>query len=90
MNKTELINALGDKTGQMKIDVEAVLYALSDTVKAELKAGNDVTLPGLGKMSAQQRDARKGRNPQTGAEIDIPAKTVAKFKAAKELSDAIA
>lgn len=69
--------------------VLAVLESLEMTVSNNLKAGNEVTLPGIGTIGTKQRAARTGRNLQTGAAIDIPAKTVVDFRATKALKDAI-
>jgi DNA-binding protein HU-beta len=55
-----------------------------------LKEGGDVTLSGIGKLAVAKRDARQARNPSTGAMIDVPAKTVVKFKVAKDLADSVA
>lgn len=92
MNQAELIDAIAAKApnnSTSKTTAKAHLDALAEVVKAELKAGNEVTLPGLGKLTVETRAARKGRNPATGAEIDIPAKRVPHFAAAKALKDAV-
>lgn len=96
MTLNDLINAIhvrgSDAYPAMttKAGVDATLRALGDVVAAELASGGEITLPGLGKLKAETRAARSGRNPTTGAEIAIPAKTVAKFVAAKALKDALA
>ncbi|PZR86539.1 MAG: DNA-binding protein [Stutzerimonas stutzeri] len=90
MTKNELIAAVADETGKPKADVAAILASLAATVSKTLKAGDDVTLGGVGKFAAAKRDARQARNPSTGAMIDVPAKTVVKFKVAKDLADAVA
>ena len=83
MNQAELVAAIHANVSQdkalSKADVNAVLTSLNDVVKAEIYEGGEVTLPGIGKLSVKERAARKGRNPQTGAEIDIPAKKVVDF-----------
>lgn len=92
MNQADLINAIAAKApnnSTSKTTVKAVLDALSEVAQAELKNGGEVTLPGLGKLHAKKTEARKGRNPSTGEEIDIAAKNTAKFSAAKALKDAI-
>jgi DNA-binding protein HU-beta len=90
MTKNELVAAIAEATGKTKADVTAVLSSLAEVTSKALKDGDDVTLGGIGKLSAAKRDARQARNPSTGATIDVPAKTVAKFKVAKDLADAIA
>lgn len=90
MTKNELIAAIAEQTGKTKADVGAILVALAETATKTLKEGGDVTLGGIGKLSAAKRDARQARNPSTGAIIDVPAKTVVKFKVAKDLADTVA
>ncbi|ADE10451.1 HU family DNA-binding protein [Sideroxydans lithotrophicus] len=93
MNQAELINAIAanaPNNSTSKTTVKAVLDELAKVASAELKAGNEVTLPGLGKLTVKKSAARKGRNPATGAEMDIPAKTKPHFSAAKALKDAVA
>ncbi len=92
MNQAELINAIAaniSNTGTSKAAIKFVLDAQAEVAQAELKRGNEVTLPGLGKLFVKETAARKGRNPATGAEIDIPAKKAPKFSAAKALKDAV-
>lgn len=90
MTKQELVDALAAGTGHTKKDVDTLLNHLGMAVTHALKTGDEVTLPGLGKLSVKTRAARKGRNPSTGAEMDIPAKRVPHFGAAKALKDALA
>lgn len=71
-------------------EIESMLDALADTIQAELCLGQQVKLPGVGTLTPVGRKGRKGRNPQTGAEIEIPATTAVKFKPAKALKDAVA
>ncbi|OGS90833.1 MAG: hypothetical protein A2Z95_06090 [Gallionellales bacterium GWA2_60_18] len=89
MTKQELIDAIAAGTGQTKKDIDQVLNHLGMAVTHALKTGDEVTLPGLGKLSVKGSAARKGRNPSTGEEIDIAAKNVPKFSAAKALKDAV-
>lgn len=89
MNQSELILKVAGVSGQSKKDVESILKTAADVIHAELKEGGDVTLPGLGKLFVQHKAARKGRNPSTGAEIQIPAKFVPHFSAAKALKDVV-
>ncbi|MCK4870594.1 MAG: HU family DNA-binding protein [Gammaproteobacteria bacterium] len=89
MNKAELIDELALKSGTSKADAERVLNAFLQTVTDSLVKGGDVALIGFGTFTTGDRAERTGRNPQTGAEIKIPAARVAKFKAGKALKDAV-
>lgn len=86
MNKAELIAKISESTEVTKTQANIVIDSFVDTVTNTLKAGGKVTLVGFGTFSVSKRSARNGRNPQTGQEIKIKAKKVAKFKAGKELS----
>jgi DNA-binding protein HU-beta len=85
--KSQLIGALVEKTNVEKKTIETLLDSLVELAYAHAK--DEFTLPGIGKLVLVNRKARTGRNPQTGAEIQIPAKTVLKFKIAKAAKDAI-
>lgn len=90
MNKTELIDALADKTGLAKSEAEKAINSFVELVTDQLKAGKEVTLTGFGSFMAKRREARMGVNPQNPSEkIQIPAVTVPKFKAGKSLKDAL-
>ncbi len=90
MNKAELINAMAENSGLSKADAKKALDAFTEATTNELaKENGRVALVGFGSFSVSTRAARKGRNPQTGKEIDIPAKKVVKFKAGAELSKGI-
>ncbi|MBN2485095.1 MAG: HU family DNA-binding protein [Bacteroidales bacterium] len=86
MNKSELISAMAAENGLTKVDNEKALNAFVDSVKEQLKKGDKITLIGFGTFSVLDRKARTGRNPQTGKEIKIAAKKVAKFKPGADLS----
>lgn len=86
MNKAELINKIADDAGVTKTQANAAVDAFVESVTRTLKGGGKVTLVGFGTFSVSKRKARKGRNPQTGAEINIKARKVARFKAGKELA----
>lgn len=86
MNKAELIAQIAEETGITKTQANAALDSFVGAVTKTLKKGDKVTLVGFGTFSVSKRQARTGRNPQTGATIKIKAKKVAKFKAGKELS----
>ena len=89
MNKSELISAVADKTEASKKDAENFVESFTAIVTDTLKAGGEVALTGFGTFSAKQRAARTGRNPQTGETIQIKATVVPKFKAGKNLKDAL-
>jgi len=89
MNKSDLVDAMAESAGITKAQAGKALDAFTDSVTGALKKKDKVTLVGFGTFSTSERKARKGRNPQTGAEIDIPAKTVAKFKPGKDLEDTV-
>lgn len=86
MNKSDLINAMADEAGITKVQASACLGAFITASEKALKKGDKVILVGFGTFSVSKRAARKGRNPQTGKEINIPAKKVVRFKAGSELS----
>jgi len=89
MNKSELVAAIAESAEITKADASRALQALLDTVTTSLAKGDSVSLTGFGNFSVAKRAARTGRNPRTGKELKIAAKTVAKFKAGKGLSDAV-
>lgn len=81
MNKSELVKAIAEKAGISQVAGKAALDAAIEAISGALKKGESVQLIGFGTFSVAERAARKGKNPQTGAVINIPAKKVAKFKA---------
>lgn len=89
MNKNELVSAVAEKAGLSKTEASSAVDAIFDVIQAELKNGGDVRLVGFGNFSVSRREASKGRNPSTGAEVDIPARNVPKFSAGKGLKDAV-
>lgn len=89
MKYKELVDAIAAKSGLSKADAQKAVEATVDVVGEALVAKDKVSIPGFGSFEASVRAARKGRNPTTGAEIDVPEKTVAKFKAAKALEDKV-
>ncbi len=89
MNKGELVNALAEKTGSSKKAAADSLNALLDIITDTMKKGEKVQLIGFGNFEVRQRAARKGHNPQTKAEITIPATKAPVFKAGKALKDLI-
>ncbi len=86
MNKGDLIDAIAKGASITKAQGQEALETVTKSITSALKKGDKVTLVGFGTFSVTKRAARMGRNPQTGKEIKIAAKKVAKFKAGKELS----
>ncbi len=86
---TKSLSSKGDAMHISKTAVGHVLGALGDVAAAELLGGGSVPLPGLGKLKAEARAARAGRNPRTGEPIQIAARTAVKFEAGKELKEAL-
>jgi DNA-binding protein HU-beta len=89
MNKSELIDAVAAGADLSKADAGRAVDALVDTVSNALKAGDSVTLVGFGTFLVRDRAARTGRNPKTGAVLQIAASKVPAFKAGKALKDAV-
>jgi len=89
MNKGELVDAIANDAGLSKVDAGKAIEAFVSNVSGSLKNGNSIQLIGFGTFSISNRAARSGRNPQTGATIQIKAKKVAKFKAGKALADSV-
>ena len=89
MNKSELIVAIVDKSGLSHTDASKALGAFCDSVTETLSSGGNVQITGFGAFSISERAARTGRNPQTGAAIQIAAAKLPKFKAGKGLKDAV-
>lgn len=86
MNKSELVNAVAQKSELSKVDAKKALDAVLESIGEELKNDGKVVLVGFGTFSVTERSARKGINPRTKEPIDIPAKKVVKFKAGSELN----
>ena len=89
MNKGDLINKIAESANLSKAQATDALNAVLDGISDSLKDGDKVTLIGFGTLSVSRRDARTGRNPQTGETIKIAAKNVVKFKPGKEISEAV-
>lgn len=89
MNKTDLIDKLADHTGLSKVDAKRAVEAFTAIVMDSLAEGEEVVLVGFGTFAVSKRNARKGRNPQTGKEINIPARKVPKFKVGKAFKDIV-
>lgn len=89
LTKSQFFSALGEKTGLAKKDLVTAWDELVALAYSHVKSDGEITLPGIGKLVKKNRAARMGRNPATGAQIQIPAKTVVKFRVAKAAKDAI-
>ena len=89
MNKTEFVEKIAAASGLSKADSKKALDAVVATVKEALVAGDKIALVGFGTFAVNERPAREGINPATKEKIKIGAKKVAKFKAGKELNDAL-
>lgn len=89
MNKTELIDTIAQEAGLSKADASRSLNAMIDVITTAMASGDGVQLTGFGSFSVKQRAARTGRNPQTGAAMQIKASKVASFKAGKALKEAV-
>ncbi|MCL6547485.1 MAG: HU family DNA-binding protein [Alicyclobacillus sp.] len=89
MNKSELIQAVAERTGMTKKDVNQIVEAVFDAISDALARGEKVQLVGFGNFEIRERAARKGRNPQTGEVIDIAASKVPAFRAGKALREGI-
>ena len=89
LTKSQLMGELSEKLGMTKKDVSNFFDVLNETAYKETKKRGSFVLPGVGKLVLVKRKARKGRNPATGEEIKIKAKTVVKFRVAKAYKDAI-
>jgi DNA-binding protein HU-beta len=89
MNKQDLIAAVAEKTDLPKAKAGAVIDEVIDAITKALKKKQEVRLVGFGTFSTSKRKAGKGRNPRTGEEIKIPATTTVRFKAGKQLKDAV-
>lgn len=89
LNKTELIQAVAERTQLSKKDAGSAVNATLELITESLAEGNTVQLIGFGNFEVRERAARKGRNPQTGEEIDIAATKTPAFKAGKQLKEAV-
>ena len=89
MNKSELVEAVAAKTGLSKADTERTLSSLFDTIVEVVAAGDTVNVVGFGAFKPVEREAREGRNPATGATIQIEASRVPKFVPGKAFKDRV-
>jgi DNA-binding protein HU-beta len=89
MNKHELVSKIAEKAKLSKKDAGAVVDAFAESVASALENGDKVTLVGFGTFSVVTRKARRGRNPQTGKEINIPARKTPKFTPGKNFKTSV-
>lgn len=95
MNKKELQSAVADKTSGTasdpltKLETDACVNATLDAITEALAKGEEVNIPGFGKFTVSQRDARMGKNPATGEDITIPAQNVVRFKPSRTMKEAV-
>ena len=89
MTKSQMLQAMAEKTGLSKKDVAGFMDSLVELAYSEVKTNGEFTIAGVGKLVKQHRKARMGRNPATGEEIHIAAKTVCKFRVAKAAKDSV-
>ncbi|UWD95722.1 HU family DNA-binding protein [Bacillus velezensis] len=89
MNKTEFVGEVAEKLGVTKKEATPKVEAVFNAIVETLTKGESIKIPGVGTFEVRERAARKGRNPKSGEEIDIPATKAPAFKAAKALKDAV-
>ncbi|MGQ0794448.1 MAG: HU family DNA-binding protein [Deltaproteobacteria bacterium] len=89
LTKSQIADKIAERAGLTKKHAAQILDELADIAYEQAKDNKEFTLPGIGKLVLVSRKARKGRNPQTGAEIKIPAKEAVKFRISKACKDAV-
>ena len=89
MNKSDLVSAIADSSGLSKADAARALDAATGAISGELAKGRSVAITGFGSFLVRARAARSGRNPQTGATIQIKASNAPAFKAGKLLKESV-
>ena len=87
MNKKEFIDRASAELELTRVETEKILGVVFDTIKASLEAEGVVSWPKFGKFFVVKRNARKARNPKTGGSVDVPAKSVIRFRPSKELKE---
>lgn len=90
MNKSELVDAIAEKTDETKADADAMVTALIEAIMETVASGEKVSLIGFGSFEPRDRKARDGRNPHTGETLKIPATTVPAFSAGKSFKTMVA
>lgn len=89
MTKSQLFGALAEKAGLSRKQITELMDHMVEMAYKEVKSSGEFVVPGIGKLVKKNRKARSGRNPATGATIQIPAKTVLKFRVSKAAKDAV-
>jgi DNA-binding protein HU-beta len=89
MTQSEVINHFAESTGMKRAQIKEFFENLANLAASEVKANGEFVLPGFGKLVRSERKAREGRNPATGATIQIPAKTTLKFRVGKAMKDSV-
>ena len=89
MNKSQFAEAIADKSGLSKRDAQKALDGFQDALQEAMQRGEKVSLTGFGTFEVRERAARTGRNPQTGATMEVPASRNAAFKPGKAFKDAL-
>jgi DNA-binding protein HU-beta len=89
-SRADLVNAVVSRTGLSRREADAAVTAITDSITAEIKAGNRVTVFGFGSFEPRQRAARLGRNPQTGQSMEMPARRTVAFRPASAFKSALA
>lgn len=89
MKKVELIESVAEKSGLTKADATRAIDAVFESITECLKSGDKISLIGFGTFATSKRAAREGRNPQTGATVQIPARIAVTFKPGSALKDAV-
>lgn len=89
MTKHQLVDRLAQETGLSRLQVERFLKVMTTTIGNEIQAGNKVAITGFGTFDLGKRAARRGVNPQTGAEIQIPEMPMPRFRAGKRLKEIV-
>ena len=89
MKKTEMMTELANETGLTKADAQKVFETTFELIKSELAKGEKVSIAGFGTFNVSKRNARTGRNPQTGETVKIPARNAVTFKAGTELKNVV-
>jgi DNA-binding protein HU-beta len=89
VNKTELIDAIADRTGVAKSTVDAVIKGMTDTIEDNVAKGDKISIPGFASFQKVKRAARTGRNPRTGETIQIPASATVKVTAGARLKGSV-
>jgi len=89
LNKAELIDAIAELASLTKKDAERSLNATIEAIQKSLESGSEVSIANFGSFKVKKRGARKGRNPRTGEEMDIPEKNVVVFSPGKNLKESV-